>query len=134
MEFNLDTTIKELHELGIISVRTYNSLHYAGMDTLGEILNNIETPMDLLNIRNFGRKSYTEVDAILNQMIREHKAVVTPCQAPCDPEVVSPALVSVGQNRRATDAHLCAGPHDDGGADRRAVRDACRLLAAGVFR
>lgn len=38
MEFNLDTTIKELHELGIISVRTYNSLHYAGMDTLGEIL------------------------------------------------------------------------------------------------
>ena len=76
MEFNLDTTIKELHELGIISVRTYNSLHYAGMDTLGEILNNIETPMDLLNIRNFGRKSYTEVDAILNQMIREHKAVV----------------------------------------------------------
>ena len=76
MEFNLDTTIKELHELGIISVRTYNSLHYAGMDTLGEILDNIETPMDLLNIRNFGRKSYTEVDAILNQMIREHKAVV----------------------------------------------------------
>ena len=46
MEFNLDTTIKELHELGIISVRTYNSLHYAGMDTLGEILENIETPMD----------------------------------------------------------------------------------------
>jgi restriction endonuclease len=52
MEFNLDTTIKELHEQGIISVRTYNSLHYAGMDTLGEILDNIETPMDLLNIRN----------------------------------------------------------------------------------
>ena len=76
MEFNLDTTMKELHELGIISVRTYNSLHCAGMDTLGEILDNIETPMDLLNIRNFGRKSYTEVDAILNQMIREHKAVV----------------------------------------------------------
>ena len=76
MEFNLDTTIKELHELGIISVRTYNSLHYAGMETLGEILDNIETPMDLLNLRNFGRKSYTEVDAILNQMIREHKAVV----------------------------------------------------------
>ena len=75
MEFNLDTTIKELHELGIISVRTYNSLHYAGMETLGEILDNIETPMDLLNLRNFGRKSYTEVDAILNQMIREHKAV-----------------------------------------------------------
>ena len=76
MEFNLDTTIKELHELGVISVRTYNSLHCAGMDTLGEILDNIETPMDLLNLRNFGRKSYTEIEAILNQMIREHKAVV----------------------------------------------------------
>jgi len=76
MKFNLDTTIKELHELGIISVRTYNSLHHAGMETLGEILDNIETPMDLLNLRNFGRKSYTEIDAILNQMIREHQDVV----------------------------------------------------------
>ena len=72
MEFNLDTTIKELHELGIISVRTYNSLHYAGMDTLGEILENIETPMDLLNLRNFGRKAYTEIEVVLNKMIKEH--------------------------------------------------------------
>ena len=72
MKFNLDTTIKELHELGIISVRTYNSLHYAGMDTLGEILDNIETPMDLLNFRNFGRKAYTEIEVVLNKMIKEH--------------------------------------------------------------
>ena len=76
MEFILDTTIKELYEHGIISVRTFNCLCCAGMNTLGEILDNIETPMDLLKLRNFGRKSYTEVDAILNQMIREHKAVV----------------------------------------------------------
>lgn len=47
MEFNLDITIEELHELGIISVRTYNILQYAAMDKLGEILENIETPMDL---------------------------------------------------------------------------------------
>lgn len=72
MEFNLDTTIKELHELGIISVRTYNSLHNAGMDMLGGILDNIETPMDLLSLRNFGRKAYTEIEVVLNKMIKEH--------------------------------------------------------------
>ena len=76
MEFNLDTTIKELHELGIISVRTFNCLHTADYETLGIILDNIETPEDLLKLPKFGRKSYTEVNTILNQMIREHKAVV----------------------------------------------------------
>jgi len=72
MEFNLDTTIKDLYDWGQISVRTANSLHYAGMETLGEVLNSIETPMDLLSIRNFGRKSYTEMEPILNKMIRSH--------------------------------------------------------------
>lgn len=61
-DFNLDTTIKELYEQGQISVRTLNCLHYAGMENLGEVLSSIETPMDLLNIRNFGRKSYTEME------------------------------------------------------------------------
>ena len=77
MEFNLDTTIKDLYDWGLISVRTTNSLHYAGMETLGEVLNSIETPMDLLSIRNFGRKSYTEMEPILNKMIRSH-AKATP--------------------------------------------------------
>ena len=72
MEFNLDTTIKDLHKLGFISVRTYNSLHYAGMNTLGKILDNIETPMDLLSLRNFGRKAYAEIEAVLNKTIEEH--------------------------------------------------------------
>ena len=76
MEFNLDTTIKELLEHNIISVRTFNCLNTAGYETLGIILDNIETPVDLLKLPKFGRKSYTEVDTILNQMIREHKAVV----------------------------------------------------------
>ena len=76
MEFNLDTTIKELHEHGIISVRTFNCLHAANYETLGIILKNIETPEDLLKLPKFGRKSYTEINTILNQMIREHKAVV----------------------------------------------------------
>ena len=77
MEFNLDTTIKDLYDWGQISVRTANSLHYAGIETLGEVLNSITTPMDLLNIRNFGRKSYTEMEPILNKMIRSH-AEATP--------------------------------------------------------
>ena len=72
MEFNLDTTIKDLHDWGQISVRTANSLHHAGIETLGDVLNRIETPMDLLNIRNFGRKSYMEMELILNKMIRRH--------------------------------------------------------------
>lgn len=52
IEFNLDTTIQELLDWGQISVRTSNSLHAAGMGTLGEVLNRIETPMNLLNLRN----------------------------------------------------------------------------------
>ena len=72
MEFNLETTIKELLEQGIISVRTYNCLYYSGMETLGEILSQIETPMDLLNIRNLGRKSYAEMEPILNRFIRHN--------------------------------------------------------------
>ena len=67
-DFNLDTTIKELYEWGRISVRTFNSLHSAGMETLGDILNIIQTPMDLLNLRNFGRKSYTEIEPFINRL------------------------------------------------------------------
>lgn len=67
---NLDTTIKELYDWGQISVRTLNCLHEVGMETIGEVLNNIETPKDLLSIRKFGRKSYTEIEPILNKMIQ----------------------------------------------------------------
>ena len=72
MEFNLDTTIKKLYEKGIISVRAFNCLHAAGYETLGMILDNIETPMDLLKLHNFGRKSYTEIEVVLNKTIKEH--------------------------------------------------------------
>ena len=69
MGFNRLTSIKELHDLGAISLRTFNSLHFAGMNTLGEILDTFEKPMDLMNLRNFGRKAYTEMEPILNQVI-----------------------------------------------------------------
>lgn len=74
LELNLDTTIKELYEWGRISVRTYNSLHAAGLDTLGEVIDSVETPMGLLSLRNFGRKAYTEIEPILNIMIRGNVA------------------------------------------------------------
>lgn len=88
-EINLDTTIKELYEWGRISVRTYNSLHAAGMDTLGEVLDNIETPMDLLSLRNFGRKAYTEIEPILNGMIRSHVAP--------DPQTKEDSFAALGE-------------------------------------
>lgn len=87
MEFNLDTTIKNLIEHGFISVRTFNCLHTAGYETLGIILDNIENPIDLLKLPKFGRKSYSEVDTILNQMIREHDVT-----APIDKEAKFAAL------------------------------------------
>ena len=75
-DYNLDTTVKELLEWGRISVRTYNALNAAGFETLGGVLDSITTPMDLLNLRNFGRKSYTEMEPILNGMIHGNAASV----------------------------------------------------------
>lgn len=100
MEFNLDTTIKDLYDWGQISVRTANSLHFAGMKTLGEVLNNIETPMDLLSIRNFGRKSYTEMEPILNKMIRSH--------AKATPQTKEERFAALGEHlvRIITDAYI----------------------------
>ncbi len=71
MVFTLETTIKDLFEQKFISVRTYNSLHYARMETLGTILDNIETPTDLLSLRNLGRKSLAELIPILEKTSRE---------------------------------------------------------------
>lgn len=100
MEFNLDTTIKDLYDWGQISARTANSLHFAGMKTLGEVLNNIETPMDLLSIRNFGRKSYTEMEPILNKMIRSH--------AKATPQTKEERFAALGEHlvRIITDAYI----------------------------
>ena len=67
--FNSNTTIKELFDNGKISVRTHNSLLIAGMRTLGDVFDYIVTPRDLLTVRNFGYKSYTEMEPILNAII-----------------------------------------------------------------
>ena len=68
MKIHLDTTIKELHANGIISVRTYNCLRNVGMNTLEDVKNFVKTPLDLMNIRNFGKKSYAELEPLLREV------------------------------------------------------------------
>lgn len=57
-----DARIEELD----FSVRTYNCLKKANILTVGELTQ--ITEMDLMNIRNFGRKSLTEVKEKLDQL------------------------------------------------------------------
>ena len=57
-----DTRIEELD----FSVRTYNCLKKATVLTVGELAQMSE--VDLMNIRNFGKKSLTEVKEKLNTM------------------------------------------------------------------
>jgi DNA-directed RNA polymerase subunit alpha len=57
-----DTRIEELD----FSVRTYNCLKKANVLTVGELA--LMSEIDLMNIRNFGKKSLTEVKEKLNTM------------------------------------------------------------------
>lgn len=73
MRIYLDTTIQELFDGKQISARTYNCLRYAGMVTLEDVQNYAETPEELLKLRNFGRKSYTEIEPLLREVQPEKK-------------------------------------------------------------
>ena len=53
----LDTDISMLN----LSVRSYNCLKRAGWNTIGNILENIETEQDLLKVRNLGKTSLVEI-------------------------------------------------------------------------
>ena len=74
MQLNLDTTINALYKNGLISVRTINCLRYAGMNTMEDVLNYAEDPEELLKLRNFGRKSYTEIEPLIRNVRQEHGA------------------------------------------------------------
>lgn len=58
----LDMTIDELE----LSVRSYNCLKRAGINTVGELCN--KTPEDMMKVRNLGRKSLEEVLQKLKDM------------------------------------------------------------------
>ena len=49
-----------------LSVRALNCLKAAGVETLGDLVQFNKT--DLLKFRNFGKKSLTELDDLLEQM------------------------------------------------------------------
>jgi DNA-directed RNA polymerase subunit alpha len=53
-----------------MSARTYNALDRAGYSRIGEVLETSRN--DLLNIRNFGQKSFTELIAKLDELEIEH--------------------------------------------------------------
>ena len=49
-----------------LSVRSYNCLKRAGINTVEELTN--RTPEDMMKVRNLGRKSLDEVVAKLNSL------------------------------------------------------------------
>ncbi len=62
------------------SVRTYNCLKRQGIESLDELRN--FTPEELMNIRNFGQKSYDEVI----EKLKEYGFEMRPSSAPADAE------------------------------------------------
>lgn len=58
----MEMTIEELD----LSVRSYNCLKRAGINTVGELC--MKTEEDMIKVRNLGRKSLEEVDAKLSEL------------------------------------------------------------------
>ena len=58
----LDMNIDELE----LSVRSYNCLKRAGINTVAELIN--RTPDEMMKVRNLGRKSLEEVLAKLKEL------------------------------------------------------------------
>src|SRR5437867_11951789 len=76
---NLNRSVEELE----LSVRSYNCLKNAQIQTIGELVTRSEA--DMLKTKNFGRKSLNEIKEILAQMglslgmkIDEHGRLVPP--------------------------------------------------------
>lgn len=68
--FSQDKQRQKILKMGIdeleLSVRSYNCLKRAGINTVGELVKN--TPEDLMKVRNLGRNSYLEVMAKLKEL------------------------------------------------------------------
>ena len=58
----LDMPIEELE----LSVRSYNCLKRAAINSVGDLIQRTED--DMIKVRNLGKKSLEEVDAKLNEM------------------------------------------------------------------
>ena len=69
MIINLGTTIKELLDENLISVRTYNVCYSNKLFTVEEIKNfHDTTPDSFLNLRNCGRKSTLELCSVIKDI------------------------------------------------------------------
>ena len=60
-----------IDELGL-SVRTYNCLRKAGMNTIGDLCS--RTPEDIIKIKNLGKRSFTEILETLKERGLQLKA------------------------------------------------------------
>ena len=58
----LEMTVEELD----LSVRSYNCLKRAGINTVDDLIN--KSPEDMMKVRNLGKKSFDEVKAKLNSL------------------------------------------------------------------
>ena len=58
----LEMTIEELE----LSVRSFNCLKRAGINTVDDLIN--KSPEDMMKVRNLGKKSFDEVKAKLNSL------------------------------------------------------------------
>ena len=90
-KINRFTTIKSLRERDLISVRTYNCLTYEKLHTIGDVIDNIKEEgsiYKLLNIRNFGKKSFIELRDLLGQV--EDSSAESPMCPAEEKRIVSP--------------------------------------------
>lgn len=68
MLLTYDTTLEELLNAGILSVRTFNALHSSKMESLRDVYVFMKSGNSLINIRNLGRKSKLEIDNVLDKL------------------------------------------------------------------
>lgn len=73
----LETTVKELLEAGKLSRHTYNCLHYAGLQTMKDVLAYGDSTTSLFSLRNFGRKAYHEILPFFNEIQLKYGILVS---------------------------------------------------------
>ena len=84
MNITLDTYLKELLDIGLISVRTFNSLSNAGILDIKSILDFIEYKENavlnldtLLTLRNFGAKCQFEIKELLLPLLNKSENLIS---------------------------------------------------------
>lgn len=95
MTINRNTRLQQLHELNLISMRTYHALVSKGIDNLGALCDYIDAGYSLLEIRSFGRKCMFEVNEFLRKF--NSNELLDNDEAPAEIEVSYQALPDIGR-------------------------------------